>query len=252
MTSNLYAQEQASPMSEPYNPITALHYAAYRPPLHAIILGRVLSNEETFNQGLDVGCGTGYSAVALAKYCAHVYGVDPSQSMLQKTAPHEKITYQQGAADDLHLPDRSIDVVTFAGSLFYAKSNSLTKELQRVCRAQALVIPYDFEVLLAGVLQLCGLQPEKIKSVYNYAVDFSDCPDLTELMKGKEQVNLEVTAAELAHILLASAYRYGAFVKKYAVADPFPTLVKELGSINENHILKVNIYFSKYRLKTQY
>lgn len=85
-----------------------------------MILERVLFEEEVFNQGLDVGCGTGYSAGALAKYCTHIYGIDPSQSMLEEARPHEKITYRQGRGQDLPLPDKSIDVVTFAGSLFYA------------------------------------------------------------------------------------------------------------------------------------
>ncbi len=238
-------------MTTPYNQITALHYAAYRPPLHALILTRVLSSNEAFDQGLDVGCGTGYSAIALSKYCRHVFGIDPSQPMLQKAAPHEKITYLPGVADDLPVPDRSVDGVTFTGSLFYAKSSALVEELQRVCRAQALIIAYDFEVLLADVLLQRGIRLDKVQSDYDYEIDFSDSPGLTELMKGKEQIDLGVSASELAHILLASIARYAAFAQKYNLTDPFRKLVGELESMQEKHILKVTIYFSKYRLKTR-
>lgn len=234
-------------MGEQYNQATAIHYAAYRPPLHAMILGRMLSNEEKFNQGLDVGCGTGYSAIALAKYCAQVYGIDPSQSMLDKTTPHEKITYRHGAGADLPIPDQSIDIVTFAGSLIYAKSELLIKELKRVCRTQAWIIPYDFEVLLADTLLECGLQPQQVESNYDHEINFSDCADFIELIRQKEQVNIEVTATELAHILLSSSYHYQAFLEKYAAADPHPLLVRDLKKTNQKHYLKVNIYFSKYQ-----
>src|SRR5690625_4484968 len=69
---------------ERYDANAAAHYAAYRPPLHAMILGRVLTGNASFDIGLDIGCGTGYSAVALAKYCKFVYGIDPSPSMLNR------------------------------------------------------------------------------------------------------------------------------------------------------------------------
>jgi ubiquinone/menaquinone biosynthesis C-methylase UbiE len=106
-------------MTGDYNRAIATQYSSYRPPLHEMILDRVLSNEETFSNGLDVGCGTGYSAVALAKYCRRVYGVEPSQSMLDEAMPHAKITYLKGAGDGMPIPGNSIDVVTFAVSLFY-------------------------------------------------------------------------------------------------------------------------------------
>jgi SAM-dependent methyltransferase len=234
-------------MSEHYNQAVATHYSSYRPPLHEMILEYVLSNEKVFNKGLDVGCGTGYSAVALAKHCLHVYGIDPSQSMLEKARPHEKITYQQGTGEDLPLPDKSVDVVTFAGSLFYTKSEQLIKELKRVCRNRALVIPYDFEVLLDDVLLQCGINLEEAGSDYEYEVNFSDSADFIEIVIGNEQIDLEVTAVELAHILLSSSQHYEAFVEKYDISDPFLVLVTELERAKEQQCLKVNIYFSKYQ-----
>jgi len=238
-------------MSNQYNQAIAFHYSSYRPPLHGMILEHVFSNKEVFSKGLDVGCGTGYSAVALAKYCLHVYGVEPGQSMLEEAKPYKNITYQQGTGEKLPLTDKSVDVVTFAGSLYYTKSDLLIKELKRVCRKPALVIPYDFKVLLDDVLLQCGINLEKTESDYDHEVNFSDSADFIEIITGNEQINLEVTATELAHILLSSSHCYEAFVEKYNVADPFPVLVKELERIKEQHYLKANIYFSKYKLNAE-
>jgi len=56
---------------------------------------------EFFRVGLDAGCGTGHSAVALAKYCERVFGLDPSQSMLDVAQRHPKIAYLKGSGDAL-------------------------------------------------------------------------------------------------------------------------------------------------------
>jgi len=163
-------------MTEQYNPGVATQYSSYRPPLHQMILGRVLSSRETFHNGLDVGCGTGYSAVALAQHCLHVYGIDPSQSMLDEAMPHAKITYLKGAGEYLPLRDRSLDVVTFAGSLFYTKSDTLMRELKRVCRLKALAISYDFEILLDDALRQYGISSQVPETDYEHSANFPTVP----------------------------------------------------------------------------
>lgn len=57
-----------------YNLVTARHYAAYRPPLHASILALGLRDDELFREALDVGCGTGSSTHALGRWCDRVIG----------------------------------------------------------------------------------------------------------------------------------------------------------------------------------
>jgi SAM-dependent methyltransferase len=88
-------------MTERYDSTAARHYAAFRPPLHGLILDRAIRPNESFQVGLDVGCGTGYSAVALAKYCDRVFGLDPSRSMLDAAQRHPRITYIHGSGDAL-------------------------------------------------------------------------------------------------------------------------------------------------------
>ena len=75
-------------MSDQYNESVASHYSAYRPPLHQLILQRAELGTATFPIGLDVGCGTGRSSVALADFCEQVFAIDPSQPMLDAATPH--------------------------------------------------------------------------------------------------------------------------------------------------------------------
>jgi len=48
-------------MAERYDDTSAGHDAAYRPPLHRLILECLIREEESFRVGLDIGCGTGCS-----------------------------------------------------------------------------------------------------------------------------------------------------------------------------------------------
>lgn len=235
-------------MTERYDEIAAAHYAAYRPPLHKIILGCVLSEYESFATGVDVGCGTGYSAIALADHCTRVYGIDPSPSMLTRATPHERVVYMGGGAERIPLSDGSVDVVTFAGSIFYADSDETREEIRRVGRRGAVVIVYDFEVLLGDVLQRCGIHAPEAESDYNHRADFSDVSGFTELAVGSQRVGVEVTASELAHVLLSDSSRFDQLAKKYRAADLFGALTGELRSAYDRATIEADIYYSKYRI----
>ncbi len=162
-------------MTERYDNSAAWHYAAYRPPLHCLILERIFQSDETFHAGLDVGCGTGYSAIALSRYCDHVFGVDSSRAMLDSAETHAKVTYIHGELDShIHLPARKLDIVSFAGSLFYTKSDSLRDALTRFCSPGGTVVVYDFGVLLYEVLTTLGVDCLTHTTDYDYTVDLSD------------------------------------------------------------------------------
>ncbi len=131
-----------------YDKITAYHYAAYRPALHEGILAEFLEPISLFEMGLDIGSGTGHSSIALAKYCSKVYGIEPSAFMMKKSLDHDQVTYQLYNKSTIDFEDDYFDVTTFAGSLYYAKSQLLVNELIRVSKNQSIVLVYDFEILL--------------------------------------------------------------------------------------------------------
>lgn len=174
----------------PYDEAVARQYASYRPPLHALILERALGPEH-FTVGLDVGCGTGYSTIALVDYCDIVMGIDPSADMLQRATPHDGIQYKIGDAERIPLPDTSIDIATYAGSLSYADRGRAAKEIRRVCRDTVVV--YDFSILLDELVAQIG--------DYDHSANFSGIEGFYEVMKKKERMTIDVTAPQLATLL---------------------------------------------------
>lgn len=235
-------------MTERYDSIAAAHYSAYRPPLHRAILDRVLSPGESFGIGLDVGCGTGYSAVALADHARRVYGIDPSPSMLSRAMAHERVSYLGGRAERIPLPDDAVDAITFAGSLFYCDPDATIEQIRRVGRGGAIVVVYDFELLLDDVLHRFGVDPGRDESDYDHRRNFSGAHGLTELLVRSEKVSVAVSAAELAHLLLSDSNHYDQLSKRFRGSDPFPALAEELRSGYSPGSIEADLHYSKYQL----
>ncbi len=236
-------------MTERYDSTAARHYAAFRPPLHRLILERVIRPHESFRVGLDVGCGTGYSAVALTKYCDRVFELDPNRSMLDVAQGHPKITYLQGSGEALgQLPVQVFDVVTFAGSLFYAKTDRLRRELVRACPPAGSIVAYDFEVLLNEVMAELGADCPADASNYDYRANISDWDEFGVDTIGTERLRLEVTKRQMAHLLLSDSNRYDALVRHFPNGDPFESLVGCLEDSRGQLHLDADIYFTRYRV----
>ena len=233
-----------------YSSQIAHHYAAYRPLLHKEILKLCLPNSPQFQKGLDIGCGTGYSAVALAAYCAEVYAVEPSEDMLAHALPHPAIQYFPYAADHLPFPKHSFDVVTFGGSLVYIKSNALLDTLRKICMPNAILLVYDFEVILDEWYEKLGISVHSTEAPYDHELNFSglNLRDIHLKDQGSEQAKFQVNHQDLGHLLLSSAPHYQAFAEKYQQHDPFPQLINNIaeGSLDSQHSLGVNLFFTIY------
>jgi len=167
-------------MSKPssaYNSSESDHYSAYRPPLHELILSKVLKGCH-FKTALDVGYGVGTSSMALVPYAKTVIGYDPSQAMIEKATSHPNITYTNRLEE---LPD-SCDLLCFFGSLEYIDTMMLKKYTQRLNKEGRLIC-CDFEVDYASILKIVDITIETTD--YNHAKNLINYPDFQGF---KEQV----------------------------------------------------------------
>ena len=231
-----------------YSTEIANHYAVYRPPLHQIILRMALENS-SHDVGLDIGCGTGQSSIALTPYCTKVIGLDPSYAMLKFSLSNPKVTYLHFDGIHLPFPDDTFEITTFAGSLFYAKSQLLLNEVIRVSRRLSTMLIYDFEVMLNPWFALFNIPISESKIPYDHQIDFSGL-NLSHLER-KEKTNstfsFSVKPEELAHLLLSTKSSYASCQRKYQTEDPYPSLLNQLLSTSDQKIeLKADLYFTKY------
>src|ERR1700738_4766944 len=89
---------------------------------------------------LDVACGTGNSAIPLARRGAIVTGVDIASNLVQQARERAAaeglvITFDEGDAEQLPYPDASFDmVVTMFGAMFAPRPELVAAEFARVLR----------------------------------------------------------------------------------------------------------------------
>jgi SAM-dependent methyltransferase len=223
-----------------YGDRVAQHYQAYRPPLHELILQRVLGSETRFEVGLDIGCGTGRSTLALKPYCDTVHGVDPSDSMLSRAPSCEGVTYIHGTVDRLPA-GLCAGVVTFAGCLYYARHDRLVQNLRKICQPDALVIVYDFEVNLEPYLNRLDIPIDPLVD-YDHSVNFGQDSELDEIMVEVQEVETTMSSWELTQVLLSCQHRYARIVERFGETT---SIEDALGA--GPHEVSSAIWYSSYR-----
>lgn len=233
---------------ESYDQVTAEHYAAYRPPLHEVILKKCLGNRR-FGYSLDVGCGTGSSTVPLTSFSDRVVGIDPSREMLAKAIIHPQVAYRLFNGQDLEYDDRLFDLLTFAGSLVYAKSQRMLDETVRVSKPTATILVYDFDILIEGVFDLLDLPRSPQTTVYNHAENFEGLNQQgIELIKTSiEEISLSILPEHLAHLLLSDSHDYAVLVEELGKEALYPRLVSKLAEINDLDHIFAKLYYSLYQ-----
>jgi ubiquinone/menaquinone biosynthesis C-methylase UbiE len=121
-------------------------YANARPPVHPRIIERARQRFEqtSFGNALDIGCGAGLSTRALAPIATHAIGLEPAESMLRQAA-RSGASYVVGRGEGLPFANRSIDLMTAAGSLNYADDlGAFFAEARRVMKESGALLVYDF------------------------------------------------------------------------------------------------------------
>ena len=186
-----------------YDAITAAHYAAYRPPLHGPILERLLGNDRSDVLGLDVGCGTGRSSVALAKYCRYVFATDPSAEMLAHAPEHPAVEFRRQTPAGLarQLPGSRFGLVSFAGSLFYQNTAEVIVNFPSLLTPEATVLVYDFDVDFSFLFNMLNFTPPP--GNYDHRCGFDGYPGhgLTLKKDWSETLTFTATPTELTHLI---------------------------------------------------
>lgn len=231
-------------MTDNYQKHIAAHYAAYRPPLHQIILESALPPSQIFKYGLDIGCGTGYSAVALANHCQQIVAIDPSPSMLAQAQPHPSVRYLEGSGEHLPENDQQFDLISFAGSLFYVDQEKCLQQLKRVTAINNTIVVYDFEILLDDHMDLLNISPAQPPSDYDHQCQFPASKQLQVNPLVKKEIQLRLTNAELTHIILSDENRYQSLVAQFSQDSLFESILNLLPSSNCQ--ITANTYYTIY------
>lgn len=124
----------------------ARRYARARPSFHPEVGGRIeraITPGAPISRALDVGCGTGQSALALRRIAAGVIGLDVSPAMLAATPRAPGLRYVVGSAERLPVVSGAFGLVTVALAFHWLDRDRFLPEARRVLAASGWLIIYD-------------------------------------------------------------------------------------------------------------
>ena len=128
------------------HPSAAERYAKDRHYFHPLVIERIrafLRLDGRVPVGLDVGCGTGLSTLALTEIADEVIGADVSPAMLAQAPAHPRIRYVQASADALPLDSHSADLITVSVAFHWLNRERFLAEARRILRPEGTLIIYS-------------------------------------------------------------------------------------------------------------
>ena len=120
-------------------------YAEHRPgyPKAAIdALLRGLGPEEQLIVA-DVGAGTGISANLLAQRVGTVVAIEPNAQMRERAEPRPNVQWEDGTAEALPLPDKSVDVAAAFQAFHWFDPLRAFAQFARVARRRVAMLQYE-------------------------------------------------------------------------------------------------------------
>lgn len=123
----------------------ASDYDRFRPSFHGEALAAYHKSkpQNIYDLVLDVGTGTGKSAIALADWSAKVEAIDSSEAMLAKAKLHQSVHYQKASAEELPFNDSTFDLIFVASSLHWFERRKFLNQASRVLKPQGKILIYD-------------------------------------------------------------------------------------------------------------
>lgn len=136
-------------------------YARYRPD-YPVALARFLADAAPdTRQAFDVGCGNGQLTRQLADHFNHVVGSDPSADQIDHAAPHPRVHYTVGSAEQLNAEDGSTSLITAAQAAHWFDLPRFYAEARRIATRCAVIALVSY-----GVAQLEPELDARFQSFY--------------------------------------------------------------------------------------
>jgi len=133
---------------------------------------------------LELGCGTGSTAIIHAPFVRHIRAVDVSPNMIEIAkgkADHEgieNITFEVAACDEINIPDASVDVVMGMSILHLLEDKeAVIAKVYRILKPGGVFV--SSTVCLTGMMKL-------LKLIIPIGARFGKMPEVVKFFNSKE------------------------------------------------------------------
>lgn len=117
-----------------------------RPQYHSFVIGKIkefLKLDRNLSLALDVGCGTGFSSVALKEISEKVIGLDVSAEMLSLAKRKKGVEYILASAETLPFSADKFDLITVSQAIHWFDRRNFFEEAARILQPKGWIIAYD-------------------------------------------------------------------------------------------------------------
>jgi ubiquinone/menaquinone biosynthesis C-methylase UbiE len=121
-------------------------YYAGRPYYHPLVIERIrkfLSLDAPLARALDVGCGTGFSTIALKEIAREIVGVDASAEMVALAEKDARIEYFVATASQLPFAEDEFELITISQAFHWLDREKFLREAARALRTGGWLVVYD-------------------------------------------------------------------------------------------------------------
>ncbi len=125
----------------------AKNYAKFRPTYPPELFDAIYQYVNHFDLAWDCGTGNGQVAVELAKKFEKVIASDASAQQIESASPNEKVEYHVAKAEDIHLADNSLDLLTVGQALHWFHFDEFFKEVERVMKPNGVFATWTYRYL---------------------------------------------------------------------------------------------------------
>lgn len=122
-------------------------YRLYRPAYPAALFEEILARlVPPYTSVLDLGAGTGLSTKVLAAHFTSVTAAEPDAKMLAEASFGPGMTILQKSAEELDLPDESVQLVTCGNAFYWMDGPRLAAAIHRWLAKGGLFAAYRYEM----------------------------------------------------------------------------------------------------------
>ena len=119
-------------------------YANDRPFFHPIVIERIRSflDCDRYDCALDIGCGSGLSAIALKKIAKKIIAIDSSKEMIAHAICDENITYKVCSAEAFK-SEFMVDIITLSGAINWIDEKKFFPQVRKNLKPRGWLVVYD-------------------------------------------------------------------------------------------------------------
>ncbi|MGB3478164.1 MAG: class I SAM-dependent methyltransferase [bacterium] len=193
----------------------AEYYTKGRPYVHDDVIQRMsvfFNLKKTVEWALDIGCGTGLSAIALKEIAHNVVALDISYDMIAIAPREQDMYYVNAVAEYIPIAATSFELVTISSAFHWFNEKQSANELNRVLKSSGRLVIYhnhltpyqetypEFEQWYYDIFKKRYPKPPR-----DYTIDLEYFKELSIIFSGEESCEKDIyfTAEQLMYHLLS-------------------------------------------------